>query len=145
MLISKKYHFVFIHVYKNAGTSVMNALLPFAASKMQYATCRVLNKFGIIPSFDPAPFPAHISAAALIEEIGKEAYDSLFSFAIVRNPWDWQVSLYTYMLKTKRHHQYNLAQTFGGFDGYIRWRCSEEVRLQKDFICSKNGDLLVNK
>jgi hypothetical protein len=30
------------------------------------------------------------------------------------------------------------------FDEYIRWRCTHEVRFQKDFVCSDNDKLLVN-
>lgn len=122
MLISDTRKFIFIHIYKNAGTSIINALAPFATSQ----------------------FPAHMKAPEIINAIGREAFDSYFSFAIVRNPWDWQVSLYNYMLKNPIHRQHELVKALGRFDKYIRWRCEEEVRFQKDFIYSSDNQLLVD-
>jgi len=44
------------------------------------------------------PYHPHITASELISKIGKEDFDSYFSFAIVRNPWAWQVSQCEYPL-----------------------------------------------
>ena len=144
MLISEKHKFIFIHIYKTAGSSITNALLPFSVGKLELFTWRVLKKFGISAPFDPRPFPDHIKASELINKIGKDVFESFFSFAIVRNPWDWQVSLYTFMLKNTSHPQHDLAKNFNNFDNYIKWRCAEEVRFQKDFIYSEDGKLLVD-
>jgi len=144
MLMSRKYKFIFIHIYKNAGSSVTNALLPFAANKLQRMSLSVLKKLNISRAFEPEPFPAHIKASELVNAIGKEAFESFFSFAIVRNPWDWQVSLYNYALTNINHYQHDLVKGLGSFNEYIGWRCSEEVRFQKDFIYSVDGELLVD-
>jgi hypothetical protein len=144
MLISRKHKFIFIHIYKNAGSSVTNALAPFVASKWEDLQNRALKKIKITPKFDSRSFSAHIKAPELINAIGKDAFYSFFSFAVVRNPWDWQVSLYTYMLKEVNHHQHELVKKLGSFDAYIKWRCAEEVRFQKDFIYSDDGELLVD-
>jgi Sulfotransferase family len=144
MLISRKRHFIFIHIYKNAGSSVTDALGPFVTSRWHYLASRVLKKLHISLKSDTQVFPPHIKATELIDAIGKDEFDSCFSFAIVRNPWDWQVSLYKFMLKDTAHHQHELAKKFGSFDAYIRWRCAEEVRFQKDFIYSADGELLVD-
>jgi hypothetical protein len=144
MLLSRKHKFIFIHVYKNAGTSITNALLPFAAGKWQWLASRAFKKLNVSAPFDPSPFPMHSKAPEIMQAMGREAFDSYFSFAIVRNPWDWQVSLYNYMRKDPIHPQHELAKTFGSFDEYIRWRCKEEVRYQKDFIYSDDNQLLVD-
>lgn len=143
MLVSKKRKFIFVHIYKNAGTSITKALMPFAASKWQLKAHRGLKRFNVT-CFNPQPYPPHTNASQLIAKIGKKTFDSFFSFAIVRNPWDWQVSLYKFMLKDTDHFQHNLIKNFKDFDEYIKWRCAEEVKLQKDFIYSKDGELLVN-
>ena len=143
-MISKKGQFIFIHIYKNAGTSITNALMPFAANKWQRIASLLFRKFNISTQIDPQPFHGHITADELIKTIGREVFESFFSFAIVRNPWDWQVSLYTFMLKNTTHHQHDLVKNFVSFDEYIRWRCAEDVRFQKDFIYSENGELLVD-
>ena len=145
MLISEKHNFIFIHIYKNAGTSITNILEPFVLGKWQGKVHKALNKLSIpSPFFDPHPFHGHIKASEIIDSLGRDKFDSFFSFAIVRNPWDWQVSFYNYMLKQKDHHQHELVKELGSFDGYIKWRCENEVRYQKDFIYSKNNELLVN-
>jgi len=140
MLISKKRKFIFIHIYKTAGTSVTYALRPRWINVMHH----LIEKINPTTQFGQGSFPIHIKARELIQAIGKETFDSYFSFAIVRNPWDWQVSLYKYMLIDTYLPQHDLAKSFGSFDNYIRWRCAEEVRFQKDFICLEDGELLVD-
>jgi hypothetical protein len=143
MLISKRYRFIFIHIYKNAGTSITTALLPFAVDGWQRKLNRILKRLGVT-SFDPQPFPNHARASELISALGKETFDSYFSFAVVRNPWDWQVSLYNYMLKNEQHHQHDLARSFHNFEEYLEWRCTEEVRYQKDFVFSEEDEQIVD-
>lgn len=144
MLISRRRRFLFVHVYKNAGTSITAALLPYAAKPWEVVASRALRRLHIRAPFDPQPYTEHISAGELAQALGRKAFDALFSFAIVRNPWDWQVSLFQYMRKEPRHPQHALAMAFENFDAYIRWRCRNEVRLQKDFIHSPEGELLVD-
>ena len=143
MLISRRHRFIFVHIYKNAGTSITQALRPFATTKWQCRTNMVLKKIKL-SYHDPEPYAVHIPGPELMSRMGKDAFKSYFSFAIVRNPWDWQVSLYTFMLKSRRHRQHELAKSFGGFDQYIRWRCTHEVRYQKDFVFTPDGEQVVD-
>ena len=79
----------------------------------------------LIPTLDPTPLPTHVSAQEVIKKLGKETFDLNFSFAIVRNPSDWQVSLYHFMRKDPKHHQHELAKRFKNFENYLEWRCNE--------------------
>jgi len=149
MQISKKRKFIFIHTHKTAGSSIGNALKPFTLkhvpkNKLLGIAYRILNKIERLTSFDPGLFDPHISASALIDAIGEKTFNSYFSFAFVRNPWDWQVSLYCFILKSETHRRHDLVKSFGDFDTYIKWRCAEGVWFQKDFIYSKEGVLLVD-
>lgn len=144
MLISRKNKFIFIHVYKNAGTSITKCLLPFCTNRVEHALSRAIKKTGLQPPFGPQPFKTHIHASDIIARMGQETYDSFFSFAIVRNPWSWQVSLYTYMLKHKPHPQHEFVGNLESFDNYIKWRCTHEVKLQRDFIYSKDEEKQVD-
>lgn len=144
MLISKKLNLIFVHIYKNAGTSITRALLPLMVNRGMWLTYRLSRRIGVKLNSDPMPFSMHIKANEIIDLIGCDEYEKYFSFAIVRNPWDWQVSLYNYMLRNVSHPQYVLVKNMGTFDNYIKWRCKEEVRLQKDFVYSEDGRLLVN-
>lgn len=142
MLISRKYRFIFVHIYKNAGTSISTALMPFAVAPLPYQLYRILKKVGLSIR-NPQPCPLHLQASELMKVIGEENFRSYFSFAIVRNPWDWQVSLYNYSLKTPGHYQHEFIKSLGSFTAYLDWRCTKEVRYQKDFIYSQNGEQLV--
>ncbi|MDB9526418.1 sulfotransferase family 2 domain-containing protein [Oscillatoria sp. CS-180] len=153
MLISEKYKFIFIHIHKNAGISIKHALRPFAVEKWQpfaigqwqWRVHKRLKKKGFpSPFFEPHPFHGHIKASEMIDALGFDAFNSFFSFAVVRNPWDWQVSLYKYMLKRETHYQHEFIKSLGSFENYIKWRCENEVRYQKDFIYSEDNRLLVD-
>lgn len=88
--------------------------------------------------------PSHASADRIREELGAEVYDSYESFAVLRNPWDWQVSLYRFMLEYEKHRQHEFAKSLSGFPEYLDWRLAEEVRTQKGFLTDSSGKMLVS-
>lgn len=147
MLLSEKKKFIFIHIYKNAGTSIRTALMPYTSNWIYRNIDRVLTKLDIsVPLFHGplSRLKKHTGAQKIIEEMGRDRFDSYFSFAFCRNPWDWQVSQYTYMLSKEEHFQHKMITGFNGFDEYIEWRCKHEVILQKDFVYSADDELLVD-
>ena len=91
--------------------------------------------------------PVHAKSEEFRQYITPNIYDKLYSFCVVRNPWDWQFSIYNFALKTKKHFRHEFFKKLVSFDSYIRWRCSNDgpFELQSDFIKDKNGNLLVNK
>jgi hypothetical protein len=157
MLLSKKNNFIFIHVPKVAGQSVTNALMPFSAMNWQKALSLAvpfryqlkvytkLRQFTGI-TFQPQPFNDHVRAYEVNKSLGSAVFDSYFSFAFVRNPWAWTLSLYTYALKNQRHHLHNQVKNVGDFEGYLQFVCDnkEVIFLQKEFICDNDGKQLVN-
>lgn len=143
MLLSRKHSFLFVHIYKNAGSSIVNALLPFATTDFQQRLNRLFSPAGI-SYFDHQPYRDHVTATELVDAMSYRVFRSFFSFAIVRNPWSWQVSQYTYMLKNADHFQHEMVKRFGTFEEYIEWRCVHDRRLQKDFLFSGSGEQLVD-
>jgi hypothetical protein len=186
MVMSRRHSFLFVHIYKNAGISITTALMPYAATPAQLRVERAFGRLGLsyldprvirrtssardwisngvnnvyerltfIPDH-PQPAPAHAHASEIIEKIGRDAFDSCFSFGIVRNPWDWQVSMYQFAIESVMDlplvavHARRLGSVrkiysrFESFDDYIRWRCTEDVHLQKDFLFSQDGEQLVD-
>ena len=174
MLMSRQHRFIFVHIYKNAGISITSALMPYAATPAQIKVDNFLNRFGIsylyplvikdnstvqewisnilnnifersmIFKDHPQPVYNHASASEIISKLGKDVFNSYFSFGIVRNPWDWQVSMYQFGLEGTTNPRRGKFKGFGSFENYIRWRCQEDVHYQKDFLFSENGDQLVN-
>lgn len=146
MIISHKNKFLFIHIYKNAGTSIKVTLLPHCFGTLHSYYVRLSRKLNIpIPSkINPYLYGGHIKAKDLIEVMGWESYQQYYTFAVVRNPWDWQVSQYKFMKKNPKHFQHQFIKKMTDFDEYIQWRCNYEVRFQKDYVCSEKGELIVN-
>lgn len=69
-MISEEHNCVFIHIAKTGGTSIR----------------KVLGK---------DDKTSHATVKEYIEMLGKGKYERMFSFTIVRNPWDKMVSAYT--------------------------------------------------
>ena len=108
-MICDKHKFIFIHIRKTGGTSierVFDETAGHGASEVSYkhATAQELKKL--------MPFK----------------WDSYFKFTIVRNPWDWLVSRYTWSAKT---HNYITCNSFKEFTTNI---CNNIVTGYPDWI-----------
>ena len=77
MFINHKHKFIFIHIPKNAGTSIRNSF------RTEGYDQRVVNK----------RYP-HDSCSMIRKYCGEEVWNTFFKFAIVRNPYDRLVSYY---------------------------------------------------
>ncbi len=158
MLISYKYKFIFIHNYKVAGSSVKDALKscslesPFLRSHYlnakleKYAFFRFLNRLrgrkGHLDKF--TLFKKHDKGKDLKNKLSKDIWTNFFKFGFVRNPWDWQVSLYHFMLKSKNHFQHNQIKKLNNFDSYIKWRVNKNLKLQKEYFYDEKNNCLVD-
>lgn len=136
MLISHSKKFIFIHNYKVAGTSVRDALNKYAnrsflRSPFKDKVALVVGKY---PKIYSEQFDGHITASELKSKIPDKIFNSYFKFGFVRNPWDWQVSLYTYMLKDETHYQHKLIKSMRNFEAYLDWRVNRDLHFQHDFF-----------
>lgn len=98
-IINSSKKFVFVHVPKAAGTSVTNAL-------SKYTTYQDLEiggtHFGeqIQPAYKKRfGIGKHTPASGIREVIGQDAWDSMFKFSIVRNPYERVISTYKFLNK----------------------------------------------
>ena len=83
-------NFIFIHINKTGGSSIEKALnLPFE----------------------------HLTASEKIRQIGLERWNSRYTFAVVRNPWDKVVSHYFYRVQT---NQTNMGNGHISFEDWVR-------------------------
>ncbi|NER22225.1 MAG: sulfotransferase family protein [Symploca sp. SIO1C2] len=142
MLISYQYNFIFIHVYKVAGTSIESALNKYTLPPYESTKTKNLQQTGHLPCSEN--FRGHIKAREVRSELGDETFDRFFKFAFVRNPWDWEVSLYQYMLQTQEHPQHELINSMAGFAEYLEWRISKEKISQKPFVSDQQGNIIVD-
>ena len=97
-IINNSKHFIFVHVPKAAGTSVTSALSDYTTykdleiggtkfgEKVQQA---YIERFGLAK---------HSPASNIKGVIGSAEWDKMFSFSIVRNPYDRVISTYKFLL-----------------------------------------------
>jgi hypothetical protein len=139
MIISDTRRFVFVHVFKVGGTSMRAVLEP-------HATIPVYGLAGR-PELGVQAEPAlhkHATALELRNCADPRLWKQYFKFAFVRNPWDWQVSLYHYMISDPFNPHYEEVRSWGSFDAYIRWRCAHAPAPQSAFVCDESGKLIVD-
>ena len=154
MLISHSHRFIFFHVAKTGGMSVRSALLPYTEEPARFKIKRPpAQKAG-----QPNPFYAvwealllHAVARDVQKEVPSTIFDSYYKFAFVRNPWDWQVSMYNFILSEPTHIRHNLVVSFGSFDRYLDWVVATDspypkgaTKFQYETLTDSDGRLLVN-
>lgn len=145
MLVSHSRRFIFVHLPKNAGTSVTRCLQPFAETRLEALVQRHPLARRVLGSLITCePYRTHIRAREIRENLGPQRFDSYFSFAIVRNPWDRHVSFYNYKLKKTASSAHAMYRSFGSFESYVTWACVNKPMRQKPFVCAKDGEQVVN-
>jgi len=134
-------NFIFIHIYKTAGKSVTKAIQS-NETRMDYVfrqltrVTRRLTRNTIYPSM-------HAPAIHYKQYCGDERFNRMFKFCFVRNPFDWQVSLYHYAQQAPFHPQRGKTLRMS-FKEYIDWRVHDALKLQKTFIVDEHDSMLVD-
>jgi len=149
MEISYKHRFIFIHVYKVGGISMSEALKPYAYDPDRFIVHvpvlrRLLKKRTELFRKIKRHNWGHAKAKELKEALPPELFNSFYKFTFVRNPWDYLVSVYHYIVQTAHHPRNELFRSFGSFAGYVEYHATERREQQKDFVLSDSGELLVD-
>ena len=154
MVICDEPPFLFIHVPKAAGTSIAGAFahldLIRAGKKLKDAAQRKawIEAKGF--SEDALTLPLHGTAQRAQSVLGKEKLDSLFTFAIVRNPWDMELSWYTYNVQTESAPHYDRVVGYADFNDYVHRHSAEHGRLlapgpQSKYVLDEDGTQMVDR
>jgi hypothetical protein len=133
MLISHKKKFIFVHIKKTAGSSIASSLRKYddRALLLRLLNAKLLAKTTFAHRRNPLPF--HIPAHQIRDYLGAD-YNSYFSFAFVRNPFDWQVSNYFYIKQRRRHPRYKEVRNLT-FSEYLEWTLHKNrIYLQSECI-----------
>jgi hypothetical protein len=144
MLISFSHRFIFFHVSKSAGTSIEHGLANYAHHAPRTPLNRLGGKFGMRRDPRKIVFPQHTTARAAQTLLPPEVFDQFFKFAIVRNPWDWIVSLYHYLRETPSHRHHKRVLAMKSLEEYIAFEAAQQRRTQHSFITAADGRPLVD-
>ena len=143
MRCSFKHKFIFIHVPKTAGSSIDTRLNGFNDLKSLYKHEGIPFVKNVTMSREYIQtIPAHISSRELKAVLGQK-YDNYFKFAFVRDPWDWKLSTYKYILKNRKHPAHETYKKFKSFHNYII-ATPHRPRQQSDYIYSTDDKPLVD-
>lgn len=115
-LISRKYNFICFQIPKTGSTTVYNLLEPFVDDKLDNIHSTYLEAKKII---DPGFF------------INSQ------KFAIVRNPYRWIHSLYSYISQNPAHH---LHGKYSSFEDFV---INNKELNQSHYIKDDNGNIAV--
>ncbi len=155
MLISHRKKFVFIHIYKTAGTSVRTLFAPHARLRDRLAFHYLISKKIIavivrVMRWHNGNYKLftgvhmHAPAIEIKEFMGAKRYNQYFKFAFVRNPFDRMVSLYTYMKQKKAHIGHKTVREMS-FTEFVKWELAKKPSCQWKFITDpETGEILVN-
>ncbi|KAA3608641.1 MAG: hypothetical protein DWQ01_11090 [Planctomycetota bacterium] len=153
MLLSHKKNFVFVHIFKTAGTSVTKVFRPHARW-----IDRVAHGRGRVKSLIKAGnrlaglqhngmrhitgFHKFATARQVRQKMGAEAFDRMFSFAFVRNPFDWVVSVYFHLKRLEDHPHHKMALDLP-FPEFLEAMLRTHPKRQSDWILGEDGLPLV--
>jgi hypothetical protein len=150
MIVSHKYRFIFLRTEKTGGSSLTKALQSLLDENDLQADMRrpAWAKFspihhGALKRNFPQWFGLHRHATAqqVRATLGREIFDSYFKFAIERNPWDRQISLYT-------HRQWKHNQSAENFDRDMRsfvYRNTQYARLNNWSIYAIGREIVADR
>ncbi|MDO9263748.1 MAG: sulfotransferase family 2 domain-containing protein [Desulfosalsimonadaceae bacterium] len=154
MLISYSHRFIFFHVPKVAGISIREALKNYAEEPGRFKINRPNRQINGNPNPLYEMWKSSLLHAKAIEvkkELTEKLYKRFFKFAFVRNPWDWQISMYHFILKEPAHVRHHLVKSMAGFDEYLDWVIQNKnpypkgaTKFQKEILTDKDGQLMVN-
>ena len=148
--LSKKKQFIFLHVYKNAGTSIKSSLGKILNNDLDlipFCGVRIIDKFSVSILRKIAQKNFYLPCSEIQYKYYKnyshlsylnfeEKFENLCKYktlAVVRNPYSWQFSMYKFMRKNSRLPNHYLVKNMK-FGEYIKWRClKENLKTQRLF------------
>ena len=116
-MISKEHKYIFVHIPKNAGTSIKGELKSFTKDKPLYEDW-------------------HYSLAQLIEKV-EEDHAHYYKFAFTRNPYDRFASSFVYnVLRLKASDQEHWEKYGSAYRIIEKYICGDIVKSFRDFVNS---------
>ena len=150
-MISHKHKFIFFHIPKAAGTSVIGAFRN-AIKEDVVLNDRNRDLMLFLKEHWNIKFPNHLHASKLKLYMNEKNFEEYFKFSFVRNPWDKLVSIYFYTKQKESHIVKKNPSVLTAFNRNIlsspdfeSWIKSRQFgELQSDYLYDADGELLVD-
>jgi len=144
MLLSFSHAFIFLHVQRTGGSSVIRTLEPYGYRTPVTPMSRFLSRAGLARDPRKIVFRTHETACRVRERLPAGMYEEFLSIAFVRNPWSWLVSLYEVFKKGPRHRHHKIVRKMKDFREYIDWEAARRSRFQYPLITDQTGEIIVD-
>lgn len=153
MLISYTHRFIFFHVAKVAGISMRKALKPYTQEPEIFKIRRPPQQVNGRPNPMYTVWDSALTHATAHEtrNVLPEPFATFYKFAFVRNPWDWHVSMYHFLLKETDNPRYQEISAMSGFEEYLEWVIATKkpypkgaTKLQSAMLTDETGQLIVD-
>jgi len=150
-LISHKYKFIFFHVPKAAGSSILSAFKKHLGPDI-VANDENENLVKWLKINSRVIWPNHIRPTQLLRYLGPEIFYSYYKFGFVRNPYERLVSFYHYT-KQKEEKIYlkkgidlpPFSQNIINSNNFSDWiKTGNFGNAQSNFLSNSKGELLVD-
>lgn len=121
-IINHTHGFIFVHIPKAAGTSITSALSEYT----RYCDLEIGGTaFGeaIAPAYlERFRLRKHSRAWQLRRIVGREAWDSAFTFSFVRDPYRRSLSIYHFLREWRGpgNNLYDAVHAYADFDAFVR-------------------------
>ena len=143
MLLSSSHHFVFVHVPRTAGSSIVRVLAPNCLPQSNALHNKLIYRLRVPALWRHCHFRHHERIQAIHARLPATMRNSLFSFAFVRNPYDWLVSLYEYQRQVPTHRKHARIASMD-FAAYVQHEISRNKRHQWHLLCDDQQRPLVH-
>ncbi len=143
MLYSEQYNFLYIHISKTGGSNIERALKPYSHQPKPTLLDRVLSKLRCHWDYRRHHFKQHDSVEAAARVLPADVFERCFKFALVRNPWDWLVSLYLFLKRKESHRHHRLVKKLS-FAEYVDFEIRRDARHQHRFCMDGRKRMMVD-
>ena len=144
MIVSYHKKFLFVHIFKTAGTSITDSLARYC---FRPGSTRPSNWMAFLSTdwkkIHRTPIKKHATALEIRDALDRGIFDEAFKFSFVRNPWDWQVSLYHFILDRPHNPGHKATKAMGSFRNFVLSREGLDF-TQTSCLVDESGNLLVD-
>lgn len=144
MQISFSHKFIFIHVQRTAGGSLINALRPYEHRAPVTRWNKQVSRAGLRRDPMKISFRTHETALDVRRLMPDGMFEEFFSFAFVRNPYSWLVSEFEVVRQDPNHRHYKHLVKMKDFHEYVDWEIRRDKRYQYPLVTDAEGQIMVD-